>query len=480
MWRGYQPRTSGEITLVPREFSFVGGGFPHSGPWGYLQHIPMFWYGPGFVRPGVYRRPATLADVAPTIARLIGFPFRAPDGHALPGVLSPAASRPRLVVTVVWDAGGRDVLGTWPRSWPTLRRLIPRGAWFEQATVGSSPSVTAPDHATLGTGAFPRHHGVIDNRFRQHGRIRMAWYGGPYVLRVPTLADLYDRARGNRPVIGAVGTSIWHLGMIGHGSSWPGGDRDAAVMHAGGGSAGPWDIPAVDRPFFTFPTYANSVPGFAVDVRRADRSDGLLDGRWWGTSIQSLDNGFDTPARLPWETRLLGEMIAREGFGRDAVPDLLYVNYKLIDHIEHSFDMNSIEMRETLKVQDRVLGELIRILNREVGNGRWAMVMVADHGSTPDPRVSGGFPISAFRLLDDLRRAFDDADGTSAIADVEPTAVYLNRRELRQEGHTVRDVARFLSTYTERDNGGTGGVPVFAAAFPSAYLPRLAVGRSGG
>jgi hypothetical protein len=372
------------------------------------------------------------------------------------------------------------VLGTWPDSWPILRRLIPHGAWFERATVGSSPSVTAPDHATLGTGAFPRRNGVIDNVFRQRGRLRMAWYDGPSVLHLPTLADLYDVARGNRPLIGAVGTSIWHLGMIGHGATWPGGDRDVAVMHVGGGAEGPWDLPPGDAPFFTFPSYANSVPGFPRDVRRADRSDGLLDGRWWGTPIASLDHGFDTPARLPWETRLVGQIIQREGFGRDAIPDLLYVNYKLIDHVEHSYDMNSIEMRETLEAQDREVGRLVRLLNREVGRGRWVIAIVADHGSTPDPRVSGAFDISSQRLLDDLRCAFDDADGRSAIEAVEPSAVYLDLRELHQEGHTVREVARLLSEYTERDNGGHRDARVFAAAFPSSFLPRLALASPGG
>jgi len=474
IWRGYERRASGEITIVPQEPNFVAGGISHAGPWPYLQRVPMFWYGPGIVHSGTYERPVTLADVAPTIAGLIGFDFSAPDGRPLWEALEPAARPPRLVVTVVWDAGGRDVLATWPNNWPTLRRLIPRGAWFEHATVGSSPSVTAPDHATLGTGAFPDHHGVIDNTFRQQGKLRMAWYGGPSVLHTPTLADLYDVARGSRPLVGAVGTSIWHLGMIGHGSMWPGGDRDLAVMHAGAEPGNPWNLPPGDAPFFYLPTYANSVPGFAADVRRTDASDGLLDGRWWGTPIDELENGFNTPARLPWETRLVGQMIQREGFGGDRVPDLLYVNYKMIDHIEHTFDMNSIEMRETLEVQDRVLGQLVRLLDRKVGQGRWVMALVADHGSTPDPRASGAFPISEQVLLDDLRRAFDDGDGRSAIEAVEPTYVYVDIAELHQAGYRVGDVARYLTGYTERDNGGHRDAPVFAAAFPSSYLPRLA------
>ena len=45
---------------------------------------------------------------------------------------------------------------------------------------------------------------------------------------MPTLADLYDRAMGNKPIVGMVATVDIHLGMIGHGCFWNGGDQDIA------------------------------------------------------------------------------------------------------------------------------------------------------------------------------------------------------------------------------------------------------------
>jgi hypothetical protein len=137
--RGTHPDRSGQIVFVPDEPNFVGTNFPHSGPWDYLQEVPLFWYGPGVVPAlGPVDHPATLADVAPTQARLLGVPFEAPHGEGFPGIPQPGTPPP-LIVTLVWDAGGRNVLEAFPRAWPVLRSLVWDGVWFEQATVGLEP-----------------------------------------------------------------------------------------------------------------------------------------------------------------------------------------------------------------------------------------------------------------------------------------------------------------------------------------------------
>ena len=155
-WRGNSEDRSAEIQILPIEPNYVGSGLPHVGPWDYAQDIPMFWYGPGHIAPaGQVERPVTLAGIAPTAAQLLGFPFRAIDGSPMTEAIAGNQTPPRLLVTMVWDAGGRNVLERWRNDWPYLRSLIPQGAWYEHATVGTSPTSTAQTHATIGTGAFP-------------------------------------------------------------------------------------------------------------------------------------------------------------------------------------------------------------------------------------------------------------------------------------------------------------------------------------
>ena len=120
---------------------------------------------------------------------------------------------------MVWDAGGINVLEEHPSSWPYLKSLIPKGTWFTDATVGSSPTSTAQIHATIGTRRVPeppRHRRAPPRGRRRASRPRGTT--GPTFFVEPTFADLYDRAMDNEPVVGIVGTVDIHFGMLGHGA----------------------------------------------------------------------------------------------------------------------------------------------------------------------------------------------------------------------------------------------------------------------
>ena len=111
-WRGVSLDRSGEIQIIPKDPNFVNGGLTHATPFDYSQDVPLFLYGPGYVRPGEYERPVTLADVAPTLGALLKFPFDTADGDAQTQALLPEGARPlpRLVVALIWDSAGTDVL----------------------------------------------------------------------------------------------------------------------------------------------------------------------------------------------------------------------------------------------------------------------------------------------------------------------------------------------------------------------------------
>ena len=489
-WRGWRSDRGAEIEFFPREYDFVGAGLPHVGPWPYVQDVPMLWYGPGHVPArGVVTRPVTVAGIAPTEARLLHFDgFHPPDGIPMSEAVSPSQQPPKLIVAMVWDAGGMDVLNTWKDAWPYLRSLIPKGAWYDHATVGSSPTSTAQIHATIGTGAFPEHHGVIAHRLRIAGDITTPWAHGPQWLVLPTLADVYDRAMGNRPVVGELATVSIHLGLLGHGAMWGGGDKDIATTREASGAATlgqetfRWNLSPLLRQYYRFPAYINDVPGFKADVRRVDAADGRIDGRWRGNDIAQLLDGFDTPARIPYQTRVLEELVRREGFGADSVPDLLFVNYKEIDYISHIWSMNSAEMRDAVVAQDAALKEFVSFLNRQVGVGQWVLALTADHGSMISPRVSGGVQLSSGPMTAGINRVFDhDGDPTPIVELVQPTQMFIDTTELRQNGYTLGQVAEWLMRQRvgqllqpgETVSSEQAAERAFQAAFPSAMMPSL-------
>ncbi|HEX6329927.1 MAG TPA: alkaline phosphatase family protein [Actinomycetota bacterium] len=488
-WRGVHLARSGDVQIIPKDPNFVNGGLTHATPFDYTQDVPLLLYGPGYVRPGVYDDPVTLADLAPTTGALVKFPFEAPDGAAQTQALLPRSERPlpALVVTVIWDSSGDDVLERWPDSWPYLRSLVDGGAWFTNATVGASPSNTPIGHATIGTGAFPNRHGFVDEYVRVNGRLQKPNANGPGFLLEPTLADMYDVAMANEPEIGAIATLAAHVMMMSHGGQWGGGDLDLAVTREKefGETAGAedvrWNLTSAMAPFYELPDYVNELPPLSGYVEELDRADGALDGMWRENDLAQLSNGFDTPARTPFQQTLIETVVEREGFGADDVPDLLYLNYKAIDTIGHLFSADGIEMSDAVRTQDAALERFVDFLDATVGAGRWVMIVTADHGTQRDPESSGAFMIDIKKVAAGLAEAFDDDDEVELVQRVRPTQVWLDMDELEENGYTLEQVSRWFLDLTQAETYKGQRVPepgledetVFAAALPSSILSQL-------
>lgn len=488
IWRGHYEGRSPELQVVPREPHLFGSfiGQTHSGPWDYVQEVPLVFYGPGFIRNTgelSLDREVTVADLAPTFAELLGVDAPNDRGRALDEILVPEAERPgrpRLIITVVWDGGGTNVLEAWPRSWPRLARLIDRGAAVEGATVGSSPSVTPAVHTTIGTGTFPDEHGIIGIHQREEDGDLVAPFPGRQAAKmvIPTLADTYDLSTGNAALIGMIAFKNWHLGMIGHGAGWPGADKDIAAL------VDQRENITINEDVYELPSYLNRVGGLDAVIRDIDLDDGELDSKWMGHEI--LDKPAprrDTPVWSLFQTRLIKEMLRREGFGDDEVPDLFYTNYKQLDEIGHEWNMLYPEMKPSLEYLDGELADLQRFLNEEVGRNRWVLVVTADHGQGPLAEAARAWPIQRGHMADDIAAHFG-VDTKEIFEQAVPTGAFVNRAGLKRNGITLEEISDFMLTYSIGDNIPQGmdvpeqymsrlDEPLFAAAFPSDRKRRI-------
>src|SRR5262245_21938048 len=83
---------------------------------------------------------------------------------ALPPPATRAAEPPKLVVLIAVDQMRSDYVEWYGAQWKRgLRRLYDQGAWLANARYPYLSTQTCPGHATLGTGAYPRTHGMILN-----------------------------------------------------------------------------------------------------------------------------------------------------------------------------------------------------------------------------------------------------------------------------------------------------------------------------
>jgi Type I phosphodiesterase / nucleotide pyrophosphatase len=492
--RGDYPGRSPDVTVVPREPNFFGGflGTSHSGPWDYVQEVPLVFYGPGFIkRTGELdlEREVTLANLAPTLAELLDFSLPADRvGRPLRRVLVPASHRPtppRLILTVVLDGGGWNVLRTWPDAWPNYASLMERGASVAHVTAGSSPSTTPAIHSTIGTGEWPNRHGItginLDNGERVVGAFA---HRSPENLIAPTLADLYDTSTGNESKVGMLAYKSWHLGMLGHGAYSEGGDKDIAIV------VDQQERLVANQQFYRVPSYLKDLPGLEEDLRAVDVDDGRLDSTWMGH--ESLDDPRlrrDTPAWILYQTRLLEALLETEGFGADDVPDLMFTNYKHLDGIGHSYNMLSPEERDVIHYTDSAFLRILpSYLNSTVGKKRWVLAITADHGQVPLAESSHAWPISMAELTADVADYFGVEVG-DLFVETSPVGFWFDLTTMEREGITEGEVADFLVDYRMGENA-SGEIPgqyearlrepIFSAAFPTASLPQIwACAKSG-
>ncbi len=501
--RNYHPERSGDLQLLAAPFN--SANYPqesrslvprdprtsHASVWMYLERVPLVVYG-GAIAPVDSEERVSLADVAPTIAELIGFDDfleLGREGRPLPGIARPAAP-PELVVTFVIDGGGWNVLREFPGAWPNLRRLMREGANFRNAIHGSFPAVTASAHATIGTGAFPRTHGVTGHNIRDGRQVRKT-YGepgraDPNDLLVPTLADLWGDATEHRAWVGEVGYQIWHLGMLGRGTAYRGAGSESGSSQVPRPVAVYWDEGAdpqgwrsLNPGLFRLPSGMPSLDAFdsyrSTFVPNPDR-DPTFD------PVKPRNMHCCSTPVIRYQGDLIEATLANEPVGSTATPGLLFINYKAPDYTGHVYGMFDAMTGDALRDVDEQLGRLVSQLDTLYA-GRYALIVTADHGQCPLPDAAGGVRIDPIQLWDDLEREFGGGL-FGLVQNVVPSEVYLESDVLWDVGATREDIASFLRDYPYRRNIGPY-VPrdaieqdllerqQFAAVFATTFLDTL-------
>lgn len=373
------------------------------------------------------------------------------------------ADRPRLVLLIVVDQLRADLVTRFDEHFVDggFRRLKRHGAHFTNAHFSYLSSATAPGHATISTGALPRHHGIVANDwFLQSGVPESQ----------PAVGDLEARVVGP-PGEPAKGRSPRNLLSASLGDQMRLADRRSRVFSVGlkdratillggrGADGAFWWSESTGR-FVTSTYYATGLPAFVQafnDERPADRYSGqtwdrLLPaeayaGAWpleesWSPVLSEVGAAF--PHKLPdldpaapnryyvalFGTPFANELvfdlarraIAAEKLGADASPDLLCLALSANDLIGHTFGPESAEVMDATIRTDRQLAQFLDFIDERVGLRNCVVALTADHGVTSNPRVvekvrlDGGF-FEPRALIEGLDRVLKDAAGNQVSGD---------------------------------------------------------------
>jgi hypothetical protein len=485
---GYFHGRAGELQLVLNPFNIANYAWEskklrprdprssHALVWNYTQRVPLVVYAPGLIeRPATFSDRVSLADLAPSAAALMGFPFTARDGAPLPGLPQPKRP-PKVIVTLVIDGGGWNVLSHWPDAWPNLRALMRQGLNYVDAVMGSFPSVTACAHATIGTGAFPSGHGISGHSIRYQGRVRGA-YGrwgevDPSPLALPTLADVWNEETGDRAWVGEIGYQPWQLGMLGRGGNRPLGRLPVAVFFQG-----------VDEWRPQNPEIYRLPEGVPPRPRLTGYIEEFLDAA--GPDREAADRGSlcCSPPIVRYQGDLIESMFRTEPIGREGVTSLVYINYKAPDYAGHVFNMHHVRERVALQEVDRQLERLRRQLESTFAPGEFVLMVTADHGQSPLVEDVEGVRLDPIQLVRDVEGTFR-LPRRSLVATIRPAEIFLKKRALETWSLTADEIAASLADYRYGDNIGPY-VPrrsvesnrleqsEFAAVFSGAFIANL-------
>lgn len=326
-----------------------------------------------------------------------------------------APARPRLVLQITIDQFRADYLDRFRPQFVAggFNRLM-SGARFTQCRYDYASTITGPGHATLATGAYPNHHGIIAN----------AWYDRALKRSVNCVEDLntriVDSAEGSRDQRGAsphwlMGSTLTdELKIATHFQSKVIAiavkDRAAVLPGGHNANAAYWYDSKAGR-FISSTFYMPMLPAWVAEFNartpakdycgkpwKAMAETPGADGRVLREFRPGADEACPSPRFLDWvedtpfmtemELRFAREAIRQEKLGQGPGTDMLTLALCVNDFIGHRYGPYSPEVADMTLRTDRELASFFDDLDRMVGLNNVWIALAADHGVAPTPQFA--------------------------------------------------------------------------------------------
>ncbi len=368
-----------DLVLNPKTYAFGRQTGQHGACDVIQSRCILAFSGPG-VRTGVTEAFSRQIDLAPTIARLMGFPkidgrdvtgrkasergakpdvyLRRQDGRVLEEVLDTGPdgellSRPERVYIVLVDGISNSEL-TWrleneARSIPNLRRLIDRGVMFHYGSCANFPTITWPSHNAIGTGAWCGHHDIVNPTY----------YLRPTRQVVTPQGQQFESAR-------FLGEGVETLFEAFHRvfGPWQGNDGAfTASIHDPCGRGA--DHAALER---------RLIPNRGELRALNPECEADINPRWKAEGQQAVQGMATVDARGMAQVALL--------FSEDSHPPPMFVYHALYvtDAAGHDYGPHHEGLRAALDESDKRLGRVLKLLEDKGLFDSTLFVITSDHG----------------------------------------------------------------------------------------------------
>lgn len=282
-----------------------------------------------------------------------------------------------------------------PATVQNLRAMAEDGTFLRFGSVVGWPTVTMPNHNTVGSGVYPGHHGLVNNRF--------------YLRQEKTVEAPIDPQDPRNPLY--VGTSRYLVDEI---------ETLHEAVHRSFGDWDPQDGPtsaeaftaSVDEPSARGADYATlepdqSFPNPAEYI--ATQSPAELAQDTTQSCAQEDPDGYGLESTLDHQ----GQTQARRLFEETAqhpVPKYLINNFALTDGAGHHFGVHTTCQIAAYRDSDRRFGRILDAMRTSGALGESLIVITGDHGSENQNLENEGLPSDFEARLNEANVAHVMAD----------------------------------------------------------------------
>ncbi len=352
-----------DLIVSPKSYAYGSQRGQHGALDVVQSRAPLLFAGRG-VRPGSHRLAARHVDIAPTIARLMGFSpvpglgsdgterevyLKRQDGRALAEILADGgAPQPERAYLFLLDGLSHSELvhslECNPRAIPNLARLAASGAFLSHGSTVNFPSITWPSHSTILTGTWSGHHDVVNPSFhlREHRRTvavqgivfeTEGWLGE----HVETLYEAFKRNFGAHALTASI-----------HEPQGRGADHAAFERRLVGDKARLKEI--------TSALAGDISPRWTAEKDPAMYREEMIDVRGMAQFMNLIEHCADRP------------------------PAFVAHEFVVTDAAGHEFGPHHEGLREALFRTDRRIGQVMEILHRRGLLDSTLFVVTSDHG----------------------------------------------------------------------------------------------------
>jgi len=417
-------------------------------------------------------------------------------------VMAQKSEKPKLVLQITID----QMRGDFPMRYKDrlgeggFRYLMEKGTHYTNAHFQHADTETPIGHAALFTGTYPAYNGIVAGSWfdMDKGRIiynceddRYPMIGKEPALgkgRAPT--NLLSSTIGDELMIANNSQSrMFSVSIKDRGAILPGGHTGKAFWYSKSNGS-----------FESSTYYYDEYPDWVKQWNAQKLADKYKDTSWellhdrssylfgedddrpfevdmfgLGTTFPHHVKGdsnyfYASLIGTPFGDELTADfaktLIKEEKLGQGKHTDFMAISFSVTDYIGHLFGPSSLEAEDNVLRVDRLLADLFRFIDQQVGLDQTLIIVSADHGMSEAPEYMQSLGFEVGRLTSEtiikgtIKNALEARLGVSGdvIRLYEHPYLYLNEEEIKKTKYSVAEIESAVAEEIIRIPGMIGAV----------------------